>query len=139
MSRYIVEKPKIPPSNYVITGLYFYKNEVIKIAKKLRPSKRGELEITDINRQLLKKNKMEIQFFGRGFTWLDTGSPNSLLQASQFIQALEKRQGLKIGCLEEIAYSKKMITKNQLKKLIIKYKNTTYGENLHRIIGARTK
>ena len=82
---------------------------------------------------------MQIQFFGRGFTWLDTGSPNSLLQASQFIQASEKRQGLKIGCLEEIAYSKKMITKNQLKKLMIIYKNTTYGEYLQKIITARPK
>jgi glucose-1-phosphate thymidylyltransferase len=113
----IIEKPKVPPSNWAVTGLYFYDNDVVKVAKTLKPSARGELEITDINRQYLKRKKLKVKFFSRGFAWLDTGTHDSLLEASQFIKIVEDRQGLKIGCIEEVAYRMGFISKAQLSKL----------------------
>ncbi len=126
----LVEKPKSPKSNYAITGLYFYDNNVIEIAKNLEPSERGELEITDINKKYLNKGKLNIQKFGRGHAWLDTGTHESLLEASQFVATLENRQGLKICCPEEIAYRKKFIDEKQLKNLAKKLTKTNYGKYL---------
>jgi glucose-1-phosphate thymidylyltransferase len=128
------EKPKHPKSNYVITGMYFYENEAIKIAKKLKPSKRGELEITDLNKVLLKENKLDVEVFGRGFCWLDAGTPDNLLDASMFIQAIEKRQGFKIACLEEIAFRNGFINREQLKKNIFKIQNCEYRNYLEKIL-----
>ena len=126
----IEEKPKNPKSNYVITGLYFYDNQVVDIAKEIRPSKRGELEITDINNIYLKKNLLNITLLGRGFAWLDTGTHESLLEASQFVQTIESRQRLKIACLEEIAYKKGWITNEELIKQSKSLKNSSYGSYL---------
>lgn len=126
----LVEKPKSPKSNYAITGLYFYDNKVIEIAKNLKPSARGELEITDINKIYLNKGKLNIQKFGRGHAWLDTGTHESLLEASQFVATLENRQGLKICCPEEIAYRKNYIDEKQLKNLAKKLTKTNYGKYL---------
>ncbi|MDO8580967.1 MAG: glucose-1-phosphate thymidylyltransferase RfbA [Candidatus Omnitrophota bacterium] len=128
----IVEKPKIPKSSWAITGLYFYDNNVIKIAKSLKPSGRGELEITDINQAYLKKGQLKIQLLGRGFAWLDTGTYDSLIDASVFIKTIEERQGLKISCVEEIAYRQKFITKNQLLALAQAIP-TEYGNYLKKI------
>ena len=113
----IVEKPKVPKSNLAVTGLYFYDNQIVNIAKSLKPSKRGELEITDVNKVYLKKKKLYMESFGRGFAWLDTGTPESLLTANIFIANIEQRQGLKIACLEEIAFNNGWISKSELKKL----------------------
>ncbi|MCM8778389.1 MAG: glucose-1-phosphate thymidylyltransferase RfbA [Candidatus Omnitrophica bacterium] len=129
----IEEKPKNPKSNWVVTGIYFYDNEVIKLAKTLKPSWRNELEITDINNLYLKKGKLKIILLGRGYAWLDTGTYDSLIDASLFIKTMEERQGLKIGCPEEIAYRMGYIDKKQLKKLAKEY-NTSYGAYLLRII-----
>tara|TARA_A100001011_G_C14280869_1_gene831540 strand:- start:297 stop:1166 length:870 start_codon:yes stop_codon:yes gene_type:complete len=126
----LVEKPKFPKSNYAITGLYFYDNKVIEIAKNLEPSARGELEITDINRIYLNKGNLNIQKFGRGHAWLDTGTHESLLEASQFVATLENRQGLKICCPEEIAYRKNFIDEKQLKNLANRLTKTNYGKYL---------
>ena len=120
----LAEKPKKPKSNLAVTGLYFYDNHVINIAKSLKPSARGELEITDINKKYLKKNELYVEFFGRGFTWLDTGTPDSLLTANNFISMIERRQGLKVACLEEIAFNNNWISKVQLKQL---YNSMTSG------------
>jgi glucose-1-phosphate thymidylyltransferase len=128
------EKPIKPKSNYVITGMYFYENEVIKIAKILKPSKRGEIEITDLNKILLKRNKLDVEVFGRGFCWLDAGTPDNLLEASMFIQAIEKRQGFKIACLEEIAFRNGFINREQLKKNIFKIQNCEYRNYLEKIL-----
>ena len=128
------EKPKYPKSNYAITGLYFYNNDVIKIAKKIKPSKRGELEINSINQVYLNNKQLKVEILGRGFAWLDTGSHESLLEASQFIETIEKRQGYKIACLEEIALKKKWIKLKDIKKRSIKLKNTTYGKYLNSLI-----
>jgi len=111
------EKPLIPKSNYAVTGLYFYDNNVINYAKTIQPSDRGELEITDINKIYLREKKLQVEVLGRGYTWLDTGTHKSCLEASQLIQILEERQGLKIGCVEEIAYRKGFISKTELKSL----------------------
>jgi len=128
----IEEKPKNPKSNFVVCGLYFYDNQVVKIARGLKPSKRGELEITDVNKVYLKKNKLKVNLLGRGYAWLDTGTHDALIDASIFIKTVEERQGLKIGCIEEIAYRSGYINKKQLEKLA-KGINTDYGEYLKRV------
>ena len=122
----IVEKPKYAKSNYAVTGLYFYPNNVIKKATEVKPSDRGELEITSINQMYLLEGCLNVEIMGRGFTWLDTGTPESLLEASMFVEAIEKRQGLKVACLEEIAYQKKYISRSQLLNLAKLYNNNQY-------------
>ncbi len=129
----IEEKPEIPKSNYAVTGLYFYSNDVIAKAKSLKPSKRGELEITDLNRLYLNENRLNVKLLSRGMAWLDTGTHESLLQASNFIQTIEDRQGLKIACLEEIAFKNGFITRDQLLQLAEPLKKNQYGEYLLRI------
>jgi len=126
----IEEKPNNPKSNYAVSGLYFYPNDVVDIAKKLKPSARGELEITDINRDYLTNGKLKVEQMARGYAWLDTGTHDSLLDASQFVQTIEKRQGLKISCIEEIAYRMGYIEKNKLKSIGLALKNNTYGKYL---------
>jgi len=126
----IIEKPKIPSSDYAVAGLYFYPNSVIEIAKTIKPSDRGELEITSINQFFLNDKKLNIEKLEREFTWLDTGTHESLLEASQFIQTIEKRQGLKVGCLEEVAFQNGWISKQLLIKTANSLKNTGYGEYL---------
>lgn len=126
----IEEKPKQPKSNYAVVGLYFYPNSVIEIAKKIKPSSRGELEISDVNQAYLKQGNLHVETLGRGYAWLDTGTHESLLEASQFIQTVEKRQGLKVGCLEEIAFEKGFISKEQLLAQAKNLKGTTYGDYL---------
>lgn len=129
------EKPKNPQSNWAVTGLYFYDNNVIKITKSLKPSARGELEITDVNKAYLSQNKLGVIKLKRGFAWLDAGTPDSLLDSSQFIQTIEKRQGLKIACLEEISYRKNFISSTDFKKLVENYKaGTPYRNYLETII-----
>ena len=130
----IEEKPKIPKSNYAVTGLYFYDNEVIGIAKKLKPSARGELEVTDATKEYLKKGRLRVELLGRGYSWLDTGTHESLLEAGEFIATIEKRQGLKIACVEEIAYSCNYINKEQLLRLAESFKKNSYGQYLLRLI-----
>ena len=129
----IEEKPQRPKSNYAVTGLYFYNNEVIGIAKGIRPSSRGELEITDLNNAYLKKGRLKVKLLGRGYAWLDTGTYDSLIEASMFIKTIEERQGLKIGCVEEIAYRCGYIDRAQLERLA-KAINTSYGEYLLRVL-----
>ncbi|MGE4170320.1 MAG: glucose-1-phosphate thymidylyltransferase RfbA [Candidatus Margulisiibacteriota bacterium] len=129
----IEEKPKKPKSDYAVTGLYFYDNSVVKKAKHIHPSKRGELEITDINHLYLIENTLTVQQFGRGFAWLDTGTHNSLLEASQFVETVEKRQSLKIACPEEIAFRKGYISKAQLLSLGEPLQKNDYGQYLIRI------
>ena len=122
------EKPKEPKSNYAVTGLYFYDNKVVEYAKNLKPSARGELEITDLNKIYLEKNALNVELLGRGFAWLDTGTHKSLLQASQYVQTIEENQGIKIACLEEIAYRVGFLTKDELKNLVkIKANNEYYN------------
>ena len=130
----IEEKPKEPKSNLVVTGLYFYDNSVVEIAKKLIPSKRGEYEITDINNAYKNKDKLRVEILGRGFAWLDTGTYDSLIDAGQFVKTVEKRQGLKIACLEEIAFHNGWISKVELMSQVQRYKNTSYGEYLMKIL-----
>ncbi|MDV7187812.1 glucose-1-phosphate thymidylyltransferase RfbA [Lutibacter sp. TH_r2] len=129
----IEEKPVKPKSNYAVVGLYFYPNSVVEIAKNIKPSTRGELEITTVNQQYLEKGDLKMDLMGRGYAWLDTGTQDSLLEASNFIQTIEKRQGLKVACIEEIAFEKGYISKNQLLKLAETYKNNEYGDYLFRI------
>jgi len=129
----IEEKPDKPKSNYAVTGLYFYDNQVVDMAKQLSPSERGELEITDLNLVYLAQGELNIEIFGRGFSWLDSGNHNSLLDAGQFIQTIENRQGLKIACLEEIAYRKNWITAGDMVSMGNKLANTEYGEYLIQI------
>ena len=126
----IEEKPKNPKSNYAVTGLYFYDNQVIDIAKKIQPSHRGELEITDINMAYLKQQQLNVEMLGRGFAWLDTGTHDSLLDAGQFVQTIEHRQGLKVACLEEIAYHNGWIDSDQLLARANFFKKTGYGQYL---------
>jgi glucose-1-phosphate thymidylyltransferase len=130
----IEEKPKIPKSSWAVTGLYFYDQEVCNIAKSLKPSERGELEITEVNQIYLKRNKLEVELLGRGVAWLDTGTFDSLLLASHLVQTLELRQGLKIACIEEIAYNKGYITADQLNKLAFAFGNNDYGKYLQAIL-----
>jgi len=130
----IEEKPLHPKSNYAVVGLYFYPNSVVKIAKEIKPSERGELEITSINNIYLKSNELNVEFMGSGFTWLDTGTPDSLLEASNFMQAIEKRQGMKVACIEEIALNKGYISTNELEILIQNMFNNEYREYLFNIL-----
>jgi len=125
----IIEKPKEPRSNYAVTGLYFYDNDVLEIAAGLKPSPRGELEITDVNQAYLKRGKLHVELLGRGFAWLDTGTHESLLQAANFVQTIEERQGLKIACIEEVALAKGFIDAAQLERLARAY-NNQYGQYL---------
>ena len=122
----IEEKPKNPKSNYAVTGLYFYDNKVVEYAKNLKPSARGELEITDLNNIYLKNNKLHVELLGRGFAWLDTGTHESLLQAGQYVQTVENNQGIKIACLEEIAYNMGFLKKEDIEKISSQYKNNEY-------------
>jgi glucose-1-phosphate thymidylyltransferase len=126
----IEEKPSIPKSKYAIPGLYFYDNQIVEIAKNLRPSGRGELEITDVNKEYLKKKQLKVELFGRGMAWLDTGTYNRLLEAGNFVEAIQKRQGLFIACIEEIAYNLGYIDKQQLLDLAKPLSKTDYGKYL---------
>lgn len=129
----IEEKPKKPKSNYAVPGLYFYDNEVIRIAKELKPSARGEYEITDINQEYLRRGKLKVGILGRGTAWLDTGTFDSLMQAANFVQVIEERQGLKVGCIEEIAYRMGFINEEQLRQVAAPLVKSGYGEYLMRL------
>ena len=129
----VEEKPQNPKSNYAVVGLYFYPNQVVSVAKKIKPSARGELEITTVNQEFLNESKLKLQTLGRGFAWLDTGTHDSLYEAATFVQVVQNRQGLKISCLEEIAWRKGWITSNQLKELAEPMKKNEYGQYLLRL------
>lgn len=133
----IEEKPKEPKSSYAVTGLYFYDNEVIRIAKDVKPSPRGELEITDINNAYLQRGDLRVERFGRGFAWLDTGTHDSLLEASQYVQTIEHRQGLKVACLEEIAYQNDWIDREHLLERAQYFGKTGYGQYLFKLAGEK--
>lgn len=130
----IEEKPEKPKSNYAVTGLYFYDKNVVKYAKSLKPSARGELEITDLNKIYLDKEQLSVEKLGRGFAWLDTGTHQSLLQASQYVQTIEENQGIKIACLEEVAYRMGFVSKENLQQQVEKYKNNEYFGYIKKII-----
>ncbi|HAX95863.1 MAG TPA: glucose-1-phosphate thymidylyltransferase [Prolixibacteraceae bacterium] len=135
----IEEKPENPRSNYAVTGLYFYSNDVVQKAKSLKPSARGELEITDLNRLYLEEGRLNVKLLGRGFAWLDTGTFDSLLQASNYIATIEQRQGLKISCIEEIAFKKGFISRDQLLELAEPLRKNPYGQYLLRLAGNQIK
>jgi len=132
------EKPKHPKSNFAVTGLYFYDRDVVAMAKSLKPSARGELEITDLNRLYLEKQKLNVEIMGRGYAWLDAGTHDSLLEASQFIATIENRQGLKVSCPEEISYRRGWINANQLEKLAAPLLNCHYGHYLQRVLNEKS-
>jgi len=135
----VEEKPADPKSNYAITGLYIYDNRVVEFAKQVRPSKRGELEITDLNRIYLEKGDLEVKLLGRGFAWLDTGTIESLHEAASFVKTIEERQGIKISAPEEIAYLKGWITKEKLLESAARYGKSSYGEHLRRVASGKIK
>ena len=130
----IEEKPAIPKSNLAVPGIYFYDNQVVEIAKNIKPSERGELEITDVNKEYMKREKLQVIPLGNGYAWFDTGTPDRLGDASDFVKAIQLRQGTQIGCLEEIAYRNEWISKEQLLNEAEKYKKTDYGKYLYRIV-----
>lgn len=130
----VIEKPEKAPSPYAVTGLYSYDNRVVDIAKDLQPSKRGELEITDVNSVYLEEGTLDVTLLQRGFAWLDTGTHEALQHASQYVQAVQMRQGIQVACLEEIAYRKGFITEGMLEKAYIQYKSSTYGDYLERVL-----
>lgn len=130
MVKSIEEKPKKPKSNYAVPGLYFYDNQVVDIAKQIKPSARGEIEITDVNNWYLTRNQLHVEALGRGMAWLDTGTPDSLLEAGNYVASIQKRQGLYVSCIEEIAYKKGFIDRDQLLKLAEQMRKTPYGEYL---------
>ena len=130
----IEEKPKIPKSNYAVTGLYFYDKNVVKYAKSLKPSSRGELEITDLNRIYLNENKLNVEILGRGFAWLDTGTHKSLLAASHYVQTIEENQGVKIACLEEVAYRMGFLSKEEILSNIASFKNNEYYNYVRNLV-----
>ncbi|MES5048095.1 glucose-1-phosphate thymidylyltransferase RfbA [Rhizobium nepotum] len=131
----IEEKPTVPKSDWAVTGLYFYDSDVVDIAANLKPSARGELEITDVNRIYLERGKLNVELMGRGYAWLDTGTPDSLLEAGEFVATLERRQGFKVSCPEEIAYRMGFISEDQLRKLAERYGKSSYGRYLFKLIG----
>lgn len=135
----VEEKPKEPKSNYAITGLYFYDNRVVEYAKQMKPSARGELEITDLNRVFLDCGDLDVKLLGRGFAWLDTGTMDSLIEAGQFVQMIEKRQSIKISAVEEIAYKNGWITKDKLLESAERYGKSTYGQHLKKVAEGRIK
>ena len=130
----IEEKPKVPKSNFAVPGIYIYNNKVVDISKNLKPSARGELEITDVNREYLKQGKLKVEKIGRGIAWLDTGTPEALLQAANFFGVIEQRQGLKVGCIEEIAYRMKFIDEDKFGKLIKSMPKSQYRDYLERVM-----
>jgi len=133
------EKPKKPKSNFAVTGLYFYDNDVIQIAKKVKPSDRGELEITTVNQMYLERGDLNVELLGRGFAWLDTGTNSSLLEAAQFVETLEKRQGYKVACLEEIAFNQGWLNKEQILEIGHSMNKNDYGQYLISLVGANDK
>jgi glucose-1-phosphate thymidylyltransferase len=135
----IEEKPKAPRSNYAVPGIYLYDNNVIDIAKNLKPSVRGELEITDVNLAYLRRGQLQVHKLGRGFAWLDAGTSSSLHEASAYVQTIEKRQGIKIGCPEEAAYRRKFITRDQLEKLAARMPQCEYRDYLHRVLAEASR
>ena len=135
----VEEKPENPKSNYAITGLYFYDNRVVKLAKQMKPSARGELEITDLNRVFLDNGELDVQLLGRGFAWLDTGTMDSLVDAADFVRMIEKRQGIKVSAIEEIAFRNGWITKEKLIESAQRYGKSTYGQHLLKVGEGRIK